>query len=51
MASFASMAAAEQRARQKVADGTWINAHAARNGWRLERMHPNGRPIDGPAAD
>lgn len=30
MAAFASMQAAEQRARTKVADGTWINAHVER---------------------
>jgi len=30
MASFATFAAAEVRAVAKVADGTWINAHAAR---------------------
>lgn len=30
MAAFASFAAAETRAYAKVADGTWINAHAAR---------------------
>ena len=29
MAAFASFAAAETRAVAKVADGTWINAHAA----------------------
>jgi hypothetical protein len=31
LASFATMAAAEVRAKAKVADGTWVNAHAARN--------------------
>lgn len=30
MADFADFAAAEARAVEKVADGTWINAHAAR---------------------
>lgn len=30
MAAFATMAAAETRARTKVADGTWINAHSCR---------------------
>jgi len=30
MAAFATFAAAETRAKAKVADGTWINAHAAR---------------------
>ena len=30
MAAFASFAAAETRAYAKVLDGTWINAHAAR---------------------
>lgn len=28
MAAFATMAAAETRAKAKIADGTWINAHA-----------------------
>lgn len=31
MAAFATFAAAEVRAVAKVADGTWINAHAARD--------------------
>jgi len=31
MAAFATFAAAETRAYAKRADGTWINAHAARN--------------------
>ncbi len=31
MAAFATFEAAGVRARAKVADGTWINAHAARN--------------------
>lgn len=31
MAAFATTAAAEVRAYAKRADGTWINAHAARN--------------------
>lgn len=31
MAAFATMAAAEARARAKVADKTWIMAHSARN--------------------
>ena len=31
MAAFATMAAAEARVRDKVADGTWINAHAQRD--------------------
>ena len=30
MAAFATFAAAEVRAKAKVADGTWINAHAER---------------------
>lgn len=30
MAAFASFAACETRAYAKVLDGTWINAHAAR---------------------
>ena len=30
MAAFATFAAAEARAYEKRADGTWINAHAAR---------------------
>lgn len=30
MAAFSTFAAAETRAYAKVADGTWINAHAAR---------------------
>lgn len=30
MAAFATTAAAETRAKTKVADGTWINSHAAR---------------------
>lgn len=30
MAAFSDMAAAETRAYAKVADGTWINAHSAR---------------------
>lgn len=30
MADFATFALAETRAKAKVADGTWINAHAAR---------------------
>lgn len=30
MADFATYAAAEVRAKAKVADGTWITAHAAR---------------------
>lgn len=30
MAAFATMEAAEARAVAKVADGTWINAHACR---------------------
>ena len=30
MAAFATMALAETRAKAKVADGTWINAHSAR---------------------
>jgi uncharacterized protein with FMN-binding domain len=30
MAAFATMAAAEARAKAKVKDGTWINAHSAR---------------------
>lgn len=30
MAAFATMEAAETRAKAKVADGTWVNAHAAR---------------------
>ncbi len=30
MAAFATFAAAETRAYAKVADGTWVNAHAAR---------------------
>jgi hypothetical protein len=30
MAAFATMTAAEDRARALVADGTWINAHVAR---------------------
>lgn len=30
MATFASVLAAEQRAREKVADGTWTNAFAGR---------------------
>lgn len=30
MSAFATFAAAEVRAVAKVADGTWINAHAAR---------------------
>ncbi len=30
MAVFATVAAAETRAYAKVADGTWVNAHAAR---------------------
>lgn len=30
MAAFATFAAAEVRAKAKVADGTWISAHAAR---------------------
>lgn len=30
MGAFATFAAAETRAKAKVADGTWINAHAAR---------------------
>lgn len=29
MASFATFSAAEIRAKAKVADGTWVNAHAA----------------------
>lgn len=29
MAAFANFAACETRAKAKVADGTWINAHAA----------------------
>lgn len=28
MAAFATLAAAESRARTKVADGTWVNAHS-----------------------
>ena len=32
MGAFASFAAAEARAVAKVADGTWINAHAAVSG-------------------
>ncbi len=31
MAAFATFAAAEARAYAKIKDGTWINAHAARN--------------------
>lgn len=31
MAAFATMSAAETRAYAKVADKTWINAHAQRN--------------------
>lgn len=31
MAAFSSFAAAETRAIAKVKDGTWVNAHAARN--------------------
>lgn len=31
MAAFATMAAAEARAVAKVADGTWVNAHAQRS--------------------
>jgi len=30
MAAFATFAAAEAQAVAKVADGTWVNAHAAR---------------------
>ncbi len=30
MAAFATVEAAETRAKAKIADGTWINAHAAR---------------------
>ena len=30
MAAFADMAAAETRAKAKVADGTWVTAHSAR---------------------
>lgn len=30
MAAFATMAAAEVRAKAKVADGTWNNAHSGR---------------------
>jgi hypothetical protein len=30
MAAFASMSAAETRAKAKVADGTWLYAHSAR---------------------
>lgn len=30
MAAFATFAAAEARAVAKVADGTWVNAHACR---------------------
>jgi len=30
MASFSTMEEAEERVREKVADGTWINAHSAR---------------------
>ncbi len=30
MAAFATFTAAETRAYAKVADGTWVNAHAAR---------------------
>lgn len=32
MAAFATDAAAEARAVAKVADGTWVNAHAMRQG-------------------
>ena len=28
MAAFATLAAAEARAKAKVADGTWVNAHS-----------------------
>lgn len=28
MAAFATMTAAEDRAKAKVADGTWVNAHS-----------------------
>jgi len=31
MAAFASMEAAETRAKAKTADGTWVTAHSARN--------------------
>jgi len=31
MAAFADMAAAGARAKDKVADGTWINAHSQRS--------------------
>jgi hypothetical protein len=30
MAAFATFAQAEARVRDKVADGTWVNGHAAR---------------------
>lgn len=30
MAAFATMDAAEIRAKAKIADGTWVNAHSAR---------------------
>ena len=30
MAAFATIAAAEARAIEKVADGTWVNAHSER---------------------
>jgi uncharacterized protein with FMN-binding domain len=30
MAAFATMSAAEARAKAKVKDGTWINAHSGR---------------------
>jgi hypothetical protein len=31
MAALATLEAAEARAREKVADGTWINAHSERD--------------------
>lgn len=30
MAAFATMVAAETRAKAKVADGTWVNAHSCK---------------------
>jgi len=53
MAAFANMAAAETRAYAKRADGTWINAHAARkvNGTICVRVQRKMSPSDSDAGE
>lgn len=52
MAAFADMAAAETRAKAKIVDGTWINAHSQRGvtgtiGVRVQRKMSASAPGNG----